>query len=106
MGRYHGGEKDSIYIELRVDKILSGVPRWWLWVKFLREVRFANVLFHEIGHHIHHCVRPEYADKEDTADKWGRRLSGNYSRKTYWYALPVLIPASKALRLASRKGWM
>jgi hypothetical protein len=67
---------------------------------------FASVLFHEVGHHIHRNIRPAHADKEDTADRWKRRLSGHYMRKTYWYALPVVIPASKAWRFARRKRWV
>ena len=36
----------------------------------LRDIGFGHVLFHEIGHHIHNTVRPEYDEKEDVADKW------------------------------------
>jgi hypothetical protein len=39
------------------------------------------VLFHEIGHHIHFTVRPEYREREDVADVWKVRLERNYWRQ-------------------------
>ena len=50
-----------------------------------RTVCFSKVLFHEIGHHIHATVRPEFREKEDIADDWGKKLTGNYLLKRYWF---------------------
>jgi hypothetical protein len=69
----------------------------------MREVTFGAVLFHEVGHHIHRTIRPEHKEKEDVADLWAKRLIGNFIRKKYWYALPVLIPALKVYRFLRRK---
>jgi len=107
LGRYHGGSGGSLpHIELRVDKIirrLDGVP---LRVPFLREIVFGHVLFHEVGHHIHRTIRPEYDEKEDVADKWAGKLNGNFVRNKYWYALPILIPALKVYKFMRRKQWI
>jgi hypothetical protein len=60
LGRYYRrNSQNPAYIELRVDKIL----RWMEKVpaaSLFRKVLFGHVLFHEIGHHIHRTIRPEY----------------------------------------------
>jgi hypothetical protein len=38
----------------------------------------GTVLFHEIGHHIHYTLRPEYREREDVADDWGVKLRRNW----------------------------
>lgn len=43
------------------------------------------VLFHEIGHHVHTTIRPEFSEKEDVADDWGKKLMKNYMLKHCWY---------------------
>ena len=98
----------SAYIELRVDKIIRWIDT--VPVSFLfRKVLFGYVLFHEIGHHIHHNIRPEYKEKEDVADNWAGKLNGNFVRTRYWYALPflpLLSAAIKSYRLMKRKKWI
>jgi hypothetical protein len=96
LGRYHPRSRSSLpYIELRVDKIIAGLKGKFLWFPFLRELVFGHVLFHEVGHHIHYTIRPEYKEKEDVADKWAGKLTANFIRKKYWYALPIIVPAAK-----------
>jgi hypothetical protein len=106
LGRYHGRSRNSSpYIELRVDRIIFGLNRLPSRIPMLRDIVFGHVLFHEIGHHIHRTVRPEYDEKEDVADKWAGKLNRNFVRKKYWYALPILIPALKFYKLR-RKQWV
>ena len=58
------------WIEIFVDNVLRGWEKgWWLKLGFLREGQIGDVLFHEIGHHIHYTVSPEYREKEDVADR-------------------------------------
>jgi len=103
-GRYHPRSRSSRpYIELRVDKIITGLKGIPLRIPFLRKVVFGRMIFHEFGHHIHHTMRPEHAEKEDMADRWAWKLSANFIRKQYWYALPVLVPAFKIYRFMRRK---
>jgi len=76
------------WIEIFVDNVLRGWERgWWLRIPFIREGRLADILFHEVGHHIHFTCRPEYREKEDVADVWMVRLRRNYSRQRFrWMA--------------------
>ena len=62
-GRYHGGAAHP-YIELRVDKIFGGLGHVAIRVPFLRNVVFGHVLFHEVGHHIHRTIRPEFKERK------------------------------------------
>lgn len=104
LGRYHPRTRTSQpYIELRVDKItnqLKGIPRH---ISFLRKITVGEVLFHELGHHIHFAIRPEYKQKEDVADNWSGKLNANFVRKRYWYAVPLLMMAAKVYKLVGRK---
>src|SRR5262245_6201866 len=62
-GLYHRGQKRSLpWIELFVDRICDGVPLWALRIRLLREIFFADVLFHEVGHHIHPTQQREHSD--------------------------------------------
>ena len=103
-GRYHGSTRSSRpYIELRVDKILqslSGISRR---IPIAREILFGHVLYHEIGHHIHRTLRPEYHEREDVADNWAGKLNANFIRRKYWYAVPLLLAASKFYKLLKPK---
>jgi hypothetical protein len=105
LGRYHprwGGQ--APYIELRVDKIVTYLRGMPLWIPFLRSVGFGLVLFHELGHHIHHTIRPEYTEKEDVADNWAGKLTVNLIRKKYWYLVPFITPCVKVYRMVRRKS--
>jgi hypothetical protein len=74
LGRYHCARPDSpAWIELYVDKICAEIAIH-PWVPMGRTACYAQVLFHEIGHHVDATIRPEFREKEDVADDWGRGL--------------------------------
>jgi hypothetical protein len=45
--------------------------------------QLSDVLFHEVGHHIHCAVLGEYREKEDVADAWKVRLQRNYHEQRF-----------------------
>lgn len=99
LGTYHQLWKGNpAWIQIFVDHIVNGLPRTLLWIPLFRYGFFAKVLYHELGHHIHKTIRPEYGEREDTADAWERKLSRRFLRTRYWYLLPVLYPLGMALR--------
>jgi hypothetical protein len=108
LGRYHANHRSnsSAWIELRVDKIIEGLKGAPRWLPIAREVVFGDVLFHEVGHHIHKTIRPEYTEKEDVADRWASRLNANFVRKKYWYAMPVIVPGAKLYGFMRRRKWL
>jgi hypothetical protein len=84
-GLYHpAANGNRAWIEIFVDNTLRGWERgWWLRVPFIRESKLSDVLFHEVGHHIHCAVRGEYREKEDVVDVWKVRLQRNYHEQRF-----------------------
>jgi hypothetical protein len=76
------------WIEMFVDNTLRGWENgWWLRIPLVHEGKIGDVLFHEIGHHIHFSSRPEYREREDVADVWKVRLQNQYTKKRFrWTA--------------------
>lgn len=72
------------------------------WIPLVREIEFADVLFHEVGHNIHYEKRPEHREKEDVAEDWGSRLIAGYVRRRYWFLTPLLLPTSLIVKLLQR----
>jgi hypothetical protein len=89
-----GGEPPAIF--LIVDNILDQerLPR----LQIARDVALGEVLFHEVGHHLHATIGSHASGNEAAAEAWERRLSRLHLRKRYWYLRPVV----KALRSAAR----
>lgn len=89
-GLYHGKWKGQLpWIELYVDQILKNWPRWTLWIPFARDLAIADTFYHELGHHVHLFIRPEYREKEDVADDWQRKFMKTFLRGEYWYLMPL-----------------
>jgi hypothetical protein len=105
-GSYSRATKSSpATIWLYVDNIVRHEPRWITRVPLLRYMEPSNVLYHEIGHHIHATSKPAYKEREDVAEEWRGKLLGNFASKRYWYLRPLLLPfslASRAVRSIKR----
>jgi hypothetical protein len=102
LGRYHAQwQGQRPWIEIRVDKTLTTYPKFLLWFPFGRELCLGSVFYHELGHHVHYFIRPEYREKEDVADDWGNRFMANHVRKKYWYAVWPITLISKIRRFVS-----
>jgi hypothetical protein len=84
-GLYHPAWKNRrAWIEIFVDNTFRIWERgWWLKFRLHRETLVGDVLFHEIGHHIHFAVRPEHREREDIADQWKVRLTRSYFRQNH-----------------------
>ena len=89
-----------------MDKIIEGLKGAPRWLPIAREVVFGDVLFHELGHHIHKTIRPEHTEKEDVADKWASKLNADFVRKKYRYAMPVIVPVAKLYGFMRRRKWL
>ncbi len=105
LGRYHHAWRGKPpWIELFVDRIICDVhPTILIWIPPVRAVCFARVLYHELGHHIHDFIRPEYNEKEEVADRWGTKLLANFLQKRYWYALWPLIVVGRIRRWKAQR---
>jgi hypothetical protein len=90
LGFYHQKwQGNAPWIELYVDQILRRFPRWALWIPFMRYAAISDTLYHELGHHVHLFISPEYREKEDVAEDWKKKFSGHFLRRKYWYLIPI-----------------
>jgi hypothetical protein len=90
----HAWKGEPARITILVDNFEKRFGRSWLRVGIVRDLDFSELLFHELGHHIHRLHRPEYEGRENVADKWSKRLSTRYLRSRYWYLIPLIVPLS------------
>jgi len=94
LGLYCGATtRAGATIHLHVDNILRSYPKSFLWFKPMLNVCFSDVLYHELGHHVHATRRPEYRGKEDVADTWKRKFNREFISARYWYLFPVAVVA-------------
>ena len=107
LGSYsHASKSSDATVWLYVDNICRAESSWWRRIPLLRYMKPSDVLYHEIGHHIHVEHKPVLDERENVADDWSRRLWGHFVRKRYWYAFPALYVfarlASAVVKLAKR----
>jgi len=96
-GLYHHGEEP--WIEIFVDRLIEHFPQSTWKLPVMRDLFVAEVVYHELGHHIHATHHPEYQDIEKVARRWSGKLTWRYLTRRYWYLYPFLL----LLRLA---GWL
>jgi len=104
LGSYHQAWKGNpawidMFVDLIVDRYTHPVM---FYLPVLPYMPFAEVLYHEIGHHIHKTSRPEFREREDVADKWRDKLEGRFLRRRYWYLSPLFAVAQPVFRLYER----
>jgi hypothetical protein len=99
LGRYHYNN-GTAWIEIRVDKTIENwrrIPAPF-WISPFRYLCIGQVFYHELGHHVHRTIRPEFREKEDVADRWGLKLIVHFIRRRYWYFFPFLRVAGWVYR--------
>ena len=95
---YYPGTRDwSAFIEVVVDRVLQGSPDLFQWAVGLvagQTVWFAQVLYHEIGHHIDHLSGSALSGNhaERAADVWSWRLYRRFVRHRLGRAFPLVCP--------------
>jgi hypothetical protein len=82
-------------ITLLLDNLEKQWGRSWLRFGFTRDIILSELLFHELGHHIHQLHIPEYEGPENVAEKWSKKLRWKFLRKRYWYLMPLLYPLAR-----------
>jgi hypothetical protein len=90
LGRYHPGwKKQPANIEIYVDTIFNDASWYDLKLPILRNLMFAKVLYHEIGHHIQIISNSKLVKGEAFADKYASRLSNRMFRQRYGHFRPL-----------------
>ena len=104
LGLYHPAwNSNPAWIEIFIDNTVRGWDRGlWLKLPWMRESKIGDVLFHEIGHHIHFTARPKYKEREDVADTWKAVLERNYHRKRHPWLRAITSPLRPLIRALMR----
>ena len=88
--RFRPSECSGLYskghILLLMDQVFLNYPEVILLLPPFKTYLIGEVLYHEIGHHIHRMDEPGYrANKEAVADEWKEKLLKAFLRQRYWY---------------------
>ena len=86
------------YIFLIIDRILDHHLQWFLLVPMFKNLAIGEILYHELGHHIHRRNEPGFRDnREAVADEWSDELLVEFFKQRYWYLAKVLDVYKKLL---------
>jgi len=96
-GFYHPQQTGSAAsIHIVIDNVIAAAPvPFLLFFRLFREQLLADVLFHELGHHLDVTVGASAPGGEAAAEDWRRSLTRTYFRRRYWWLRPiaaVLLP--------------
>ncbi len=91
-------------IELFVDAMLEGFPRFLFRWPTLKDLILSRVLFHELGHHLHATQAPEHDEPESVAERWRMRLTREAFAKLHPRSIPFLRVAARVLKPV--RGWL
>lgn len=92
-------------VSLLVDKIYLDYPKFFLRLPLIRTCLIGEVLYHEVGHHIHRTKKREHRDKEFVADEWRDKLLRSFVLKKYWYLSVIAVPYQLLIRPAVDWFW-
>jgi hypothetical protein len=89
MGSYsRSGKSAPATVWLYVDNMLDIDSTWWSRGPRIRCFGVSEVLYHEIGHHIHSVHKPVHEGRENVAEDWRRRLQDDFFREHFGLSLP------------------
>jgi hypothetical protein len=110
-GFYHAkSNREGAWVEIVVDNIVArycakGVLRALSYVALYREIAFAEVLYHEVGHHLDRTIGALARGSESNAEAWKNRLARTYIRDRCWYLLPFGRMVSVVGRALRKVRW-
>ncbi|HEU4712951.1 MAG TPA: hypothetical protein VFS76_15360 [Pyrinomonadaceae bacterium] len=86
------------HICLIMDRILDHYPQSFLLVPMIKTLAIGEILYHELGHHIHERAEPGFRDnREAVADEWSDELLISFFEKHYWFLAKILLAYKKLL---------
>ena len=92
-GRFRAADCRGIYSDGRIWLILDQIcdAELFMIIPPVKTFFIGEVLYHEIGHHIHAMAQPGFRkDKEAFADECRDKLMQTFMRQRYWYLTGVL----------------
>jgi hypothetical protein len=107
-GFYHPVRKGQpAWIEIVVDNVIAAqgagsLHCFAMRLSIARNLTFAEILFHEVGHHLDETIGSPARSGEAAAEAWSLRLTASYFRRHYWYLMPIVRLAQVLERTAVR----
>ncbi len=90
-GYYSQGDANSpASVTLLMDNVMD-LPKLLRIIPLLKYFLIGYTLYHEIGHHIHKYIKPEYKKKELVAQDYNRKLLNKMMFTRYWYFVPLFF---------------
>ena len=80
------GRSSPASVWLYVDNIADS--SWWNRGRLIRYLGVSEILYHEIGHHIHSVHKPIYDGRENVAEDWARQLREDFFREYFGVSIP------------------
>ncbi len=96
--------EESARIEIFVDKVLNQLPPTLRKVEFFRELVIAEVLFHELGHHVQTQarVRQRRSKEETFAENISAKLLRRLINRKYKFLKPLIVVANLGLDMRDK----
>ena len=102
--RFRAADCRGMYSNNRIWLMLDQIVKLqaFMIIPGVRTILIGEVLYHEIGHHVHKLEQPGFRkDKEAFADEWKENLMRTLVRRRYWYLRlfkPLLLPIYSRLQ--------
>ena len=98
--RYHHDQTRGLgWIEIFVNVTLRPWPQPMLRWRFWQDLAIAEVLYHEIGHHIERLQSSANTSPEYLAVRWEKRMQKDYFASAYTHLRVLLAPLGFAVML-------
>jgi hypothetical protein len=101
LGFYRPARGEGAIICLIVDNILAHERAVWLQAR--RDVIIADVLFHEVGHHLNATMGLIARTEEASAEAWSLKLWRLHVRKRYPFLIPLVRLGTRLDSLTRRR---
>ncbi len=80
----------SATIEIALDTVYKGMPKFLYYVPFISKFILAGVLYHEIGHH--YQKRLSHGIRKSEQEKFAREYEIKMLKRAFWWWLILLLP--------------
>lgn len=80
----------SATIEIALDTVYKGMPKFLYYVPFISKFILAGVLYHEIGHH--YQKRLSHGIRKSEQESFAREYEIKMLKRAFWWWLILLLP--------------
>jgi hypothetical protein len=93
-------DRRAAFIEIAVKDIYKDIPKFILYLPFIKDFMMADVLYHEIGHHYQNY---KHGISKNTREKFADNYKTYMLRREFRIWLLFMLPFKSLIRLLSNK---